>query len=445
MPLHDDAWGLPVTSASSDAVAKWSDCLVAFLGMRTDIGERLKEALALDPAMPLGHITQALFMKMFNTAKMDAAAAVARDKAGMLIDEGDATPRERAHFAGLAAWLNGEMEEACLIWEAVLIEYPRDVLAIKCAQLNRFYLGDAAGMRGGLARAIHAWDAVDAPLGRGFIIGSYAFALEESGVFAKAEALGREAIELEPADIWSAHAVAHVMEMQNRAKDGLEWLDGLKDHWGRCHNFRHHAHWHRALFTLELGDYDRVLALFDTDVWTDQVADYLDFSNGAALLWRLEELGVDVGDRWDAVADMAERSLDHRALSFIDAHYAVALAGAKRMDKLGTLKDGIDTFSHAEGTQARLAPTVTGPLCQAIGLLSEGDPGAAVDILYDIRGDIRRIGGSNAQRDLFERMTISGALAAHRFNLARALLSERAEQRPGESWCVARQACLPVS
>ncbi len=435
MPHHDDAWGLPVTSSSAEAVAKWSECLIAFLGMRTDIGDLLKEALTHDPEMPMGHITRALFMKMFNTAKMDSVAAKARDQAGALIDAGDATARERAHLAALITWLNGEMEEACLIWEAILIEHPNDVLAIKCAQLNRFYLGDSAGMRGSLARTMHAWGKTDDLPGRGYIIGSYGFSCEESGDYAKAERLGREAIEIEPADIWSAHAVAHVMEMQGRAEEGLTWLDGLKGNWGGCHNFKHHAHWHRALFALELGRHDEVLAIYDADVWTDQVADYLDFCNGAALLWRLEDIGVDIGNRWESVADMASGSLDHRALAFLDAHYAVALTGAGRVDAMEKLCDDLhQQATGSVGTQGRLAGRVTETLARAVADLSGGNPGAAADALYDIRGDIRLIGGSHAQRDLFERMLIAAAITGERTNLARALISERLESRPGEAW-----------
>lgn len=441
MATVDDAWGLPVTSSSAPAVERWNDTITAFLAMRIDIGDLLKAALDADPEMPLGHVTRGVFLRMFNTAKMDAAALASHDKAAALMEGGGATARERAHLTGLKAWLDGEMEQACQIWEAILIQHPRDVLAIKLAQLNRFYLGDAAGMRDGLARCLYAWD--DGVRGHSYILGSYAFALEECGVYARAEAMGRAAVDAAPADIWAAHAVAHVMEMQNRADEGLAWLDDCRAHWHECHNFRHHAHWHRALFALELGRFETALEIYDADVWTDKVADYLDFSNGAALLWRLQDLGVDVGDRWASVADMSAAMLEHHALAFIDCHHAVALAGAGRTDDLTAYIGTVGRFADARGgTQERLAGRVTLPICRAIEAIAAGKADTAVDLLYDVRTDVRLIGGSHAQRDLFDRMLVSAALAAGRNRLARALLSERIEARPNDAWSAARRDSL---
>ena len=55
----------------------------------------------------------------------------------------------------------------------------------------------------------------------GKVLGMSAFALEECGAYEEAERRGRRAVEIDPTDIWATHAVAHVMEMTGRQRDGI--------------------------------------------------------------------------------------------------------------------------------------------------------------------------------------------------------------------------------
>src|SRR3546814_9391403 len=92
----------------------------------------------------------------------------------------------------------------------------------------------------------------------------HAFGLEETGDYARAEAAGRRALDMQPLDCWAHHAVAHVMEMQGRAEDGIGWMLAREPHWSGDDNFfRVHNWWHRALYPLNLGQADAVLALYD--------------------------------------------------------------------------------------------------------------------------------------------------------------------------------------
>ena len=139
---------------------------------------------------------------------------------------------------------------------------------------------------------------------------------------------GRRAVELCPDDIWAGHAVAHVCEMEDRIEDGLRWLDEASGGWKGANNFAFHVAWHRCLFLLDLGRDDEALALYDRDVRPESSDELLDITNAVSLLWRLEQLGVDVGGRWEELAiRSAKRGEDHM-LAFGDVHYAMALAAA---------------------------------------------------------------------------------------------------------------------
>src|SRR5262249_35136515 len=144
--------------------------------------------------------------------------------------------------------------------------------------------------------------------GYGTVLSCRCFALEECGDYAAAEPAGRAAIEIDPADLWGAHAVAHVMEMQGRHRDGIAWLDELERHWEAGNNPGHNLWWHRALSHLEGREFESVLDLYDRR-FRDLAAPltqanpdlYIDVQNAASMLFRLERQGVDVGDRWNEI------------------------------------------------------------------------------------------------------------------------------------------------
>ncbi|MDE0718832.1 MAG: tetratricopeptide repeat protein, partial [Rhodospirillaceae bacterium] len=298
--IHRDCRGLALTAASPEAVEAWDRTVRSYLGMRRDTGDRLKEAYAADADMAMAHCLRGYFMLLFSEAGRWSAGRKSLAKAQKAAADRPVTVRETGHIAALERWADGDMAGATALWDGILTDHPHDLLAMRLAHYTHFYSGDSTAMRDSLARIMHAWDPTVPDYG--FVAGCYAFALEEDGDYARAEQRGREAVGINPDDPWGTHAVAHVMEMQGRQAEGIAWLSGLEPHWSQVQNFRFHLWWHRALFHLELGDYDAVLDLYDRGVREEESADYLDLTNAVALLWRLESEGVDVGDRWREVA-----------------------------------------------------------------------------------------------------------------------------------------------
>jgi tetratricopeptide (TPR) repeat protein len=428
-----DAQGNLVTASGPGPAALLDDAVTAYLGFRKDTGDRLKAVFATEPDMVLAHCLRGYFMMLFGQRAMVPRAQRSVAAAQAAAQTVGVTSREAAHVATLAAWVAGDFAGAVARWEAIAAEHPRDVLALKLAQYGRFYTGESEKMRDVLARALPAWDA--AMPGFGFVLGCHAFGLEETGDYAAAERIGREAVERNPADIWAAHAVAHVFEMSGRPREGVEWVDHLEGHWRECNNFAYHALWHRCLFLLELGALGHVLDLYDREVRPESTDDLLDISNAVSLLWRLEQAGVDVGHRWEELAARAEAHVDDHLLVFGDAHYLMALAAAGRHEDAARMVASLSHYAEESSeTEAVVAREPGMALARAILARRRGDHGGAVRELVAVRDQIWRIGGSHAQRDLFEEMLIDSALRAGQTKEARALLAGRLERRPRNAW-----------
>ncbi len=184
---------------------------------------------------------------------------------------------------------------------------------------------------------------------------------------------------------------------------------------------------------LDLGQVDEVLALYDTHIRADHTDDYRDISNGASLLMRLELEGVSVGDRWEEMAQIWGGRTEDGCLIFADLHYMLAPAGGGRHDDNARLLARIHADAKRTGS-GDMAARMAAPGCDAAeGLLafSESRFGAAFSRLARARGSMQLAGGSHAQRDVFERMTIDAGLRAGQLDEVEMILAERQARRGG--------------
>jgi len=423
-----DVRGLTLTTGSEAAAGHFNAAIDDYFEYRMSAGKRVKAALEADPDFAMAHCLQGYLFMLFGTttvlARAQAALAKAREAGGDRI-----TAREATHIAALAAWIDGDMVRTCAIWVQILLDHPRDLPTLRLQHFALFWMGRSAELRGGPAGVLHAWDA--AVPGYGNLLGMLSFGHEECGAYAEAEAAGREAVELCREDLWAVHAVAHVLEMQGRIEEGIAWLDYPDDAWDDRNPFRGHLWWHRALFLLERGDYDAALALYDRAIHPDPSDFYLDIQNAAALLARLDFLGVEVGARWAELAEQLQTRLDDHVLPFTDANAMMALAAAGRTDSADRLLTSLKAFAASPGNSAAATmEPVTIPVCAAIQAFGAGDFGRAVDLLLPLRHAFIRMGASHAQRDIFHQYLIEAAIAGGRLALARALLSERSLTKP---------------
>ena len=142
---HPDPRGNPCSSNSPAARDAAEQALWQMMSFYAPPLEDLDTATRADPGWALPHIMKASFLLSLNEPGEVRAAQESLDRAGDLLDH--ATPRERLHFEAVQAAAQGRWHQACRSWDAVLVEYPRDALALQSAQLWDFYRGDALGVR----------------------------------------------------------------------------------------------------------------------------------------------------------------------------------------------------------------------------------------------------------------------------------------------------------
>ena len=426
--MQTDQRGLTLTTQSADAARLFDETIISNLEYRTGTAAKLKAVLAADSEFVMGQTLKGYFLMLFGSNVYLDGVAKCLDFCEPLRDT--VTQREADHIKALRVWYGGNLFMAERIWDEILVAHPHDLLALRLQHFANFYMGRSHGLRDAIARVLPAWD--EALPGYSFLLGMYAFGLEESGAYKAAEEYGRRSAALNPDDLWAIHAVAHVFEMQGRLKEGQAWLNQPFDLWDDRNAFKEHLWWHRALYAFELGDYDRVLALYDTAVRRDKESDfYLNLVNAASLLWRLSFVDVPVGDRWEELADVCATKIEDHSLAFSDLHFTMALAAADRFEAAEAQLASMRTYGERpDDTSAATMAPITIPLAEGILAYVKGDYERTIARLAPIRHDLGCLGGSHAQRDIFNMFLIAAAMGDGKLDLARALLAERVSAKP---------------
>lgn len=431
--MFKDRRDVAVMAPTQDAVRRLDETMEMLARFRLDPLAAVDGLIADHPDFALAHCLRASLF-MLGTEKAGLAELARGLAAAKAAPTGE---RERAHIAALEAWSRGDFDAMVDGYAEATIRFPRDLLALFAGHQGAFLTGQARLLRDHPARALAAWG--DAP-GRGFVLGMHAFGLEEMGDYARAEDQGRRALELDRGDAWAVHAVTHVMEMQGRAGDGIEFLaareaDWASDNFLACHNW-----WHRALFLLDREDHAGVLEIYDRGVRPRPSTIAMEMLDASALLWRLRLRGADVGPRWAALADSWTTMLDDAHYPFNAVHAVMAMIGAARMDDARRIVDRVAFRAQGADSGAAMAREVGLPVARALVAFTEGRDGDAIADLAPAIPRAHRYGGSHAQRDLLD-LTLLAAAERADPPRARALIAERTDIKPTSlfNWTAAQR------
>jgi tetratricopeptide (TPR) repeat protein len=420
----DDYRGAPMSGVAPRSLELFEKAVTQLNCYIGDPAATIDLALAESPTFAMAHALKA-YMLLAGAEKALVPQAIASANRMRTLPMND---RERSHAAVLCALTCGEFNEAARRLDQILIDYPRDLVALQMGHLLDVYRGDARNLRDRVSRVLPEWSP-DLP-GFHAALAMHAFGLEECGDYARAEATGRRAVEINPRDGWAHHAVAHVMEMDGRPAEGMRWLRDGAPLWTVDSSLALHNWWHLALFMLENDEVEDTLCLYDASIGGAAPALVLDLVDASALLWRLRLRGVEPGNRWQALADAWSPHLQDGYYAFNDVHALLALLGAGRVDdayRLLATMEGVKLDPSPNGIMTR---EIGLPLAHALMDFHNGRYERSSAALLSIRPVAHRFGGTHVQRDLIDLTLIEAATRGGNGRLVRALANERLQQKP---------------
>ena len=415
--MVEDILGNAVSGGSAATLSGIDDFVTGFLGYET-IATNVLAAADADEAAVLANV-YAGFVWMFLEAEGARAAASVYLRRAEAAEAG-ANARERLLVEQLRRWIAGDVPGVQAVGEQIVSAFPRDLVAVKLHQYHSFNRGDAAAMLR-IARLVEPHNR-DNP----HLHGMLAFGYEQMHEMDAAERSARLALSLKPKEPWAQHALAHVMLGQGRVAEGVAFLSEAQKTWVGLNSFMYtHNWWHKALFLISRGDEAGVFEAYDQHVWGIE-PDYSQDQVGAvSLLARMEVAGMDVGNRWEAVADHMRGRARDTIQPFLTLQYLYGLARAERaeadelMQAVEARAEDAAAFDRVVWQQVAL-PAARGVLAHA-----RGDHAGAVRWLSIANPRMTEVGGSHAQRDLFGQLLLDAHLKCGNWAVARDMLEMR--------------------
>ena len=425
MAKLSDFLGLITSTEAPTSLERFEQALQSLFRSDGNALAGIEYALARDPAFASGHCLRAAALVLSGGDTGGAALAASIDA---IEGNSSANERERRHAAAARSWLDGNVARAARLYGELLRDYPRDRIALLVSHGLDFRLGQRDMLRDRIANVLPHWDARDAEYG--YVLGMYAFGLEEAGDYDHALRAAHKSLHLIPDNAAAIHVVAHVFEMRGPPDKGIAWLRATQPIWIGNAGFRVHLAWHLALFQLDADAAADALATYD-----DLIAPRLDAANNglvdaSALLWRLQLRGTQSKRRWRDVTErwMRQRTIGNRAFELVHAVMAFAASKQHRYARRLAKRLKSDVMLRARSGSEELA--LAEPLVDAIMSFSRGDYDGAVDSISAILAAADRCGGSIAQCDLIQLTLLEAALRGNSQRLAQTLIAKRAERKP---------------
>jgi hypothetical protein len=429
--MNRDRYDLPLTTVSEHAAASYRDGVDRILSAWYGADDAFDRAILEDPAFALAYIARARIHQLnMESAEARAKAAHARQLAAT------ATRRERQHVEILAAAIEGQPKLALTSAEQHLEEFPRDVLVFGLL-LGAFGLYAFSGRADHDAARLATCERHARHYGEDWWFLTYlGWSHTEAGNVGTGRTLTERALALRLENGNAAHALSHALFEQGDPAAGRTFLSG----WLPAHehaSFLHcHLSWHVALTALEAGDLDGALGIYQQNIRPSgrRYPPMNVFTDCASLLWRLSLAGkTGLEPHWQEVAVYGDRFFPRAGAHFADVHYAL-VAAATSAEVLEARLAELEALA-ADG---RLAPGSSAiDLCRGVRAFAEGDNENAIRILEPLMPALVRIGGSHAQRELWEDTLIVACLrGGHRAKAAK-LIANRLHHRPSardEAW-----------
>jgi hypothetical protein len=417
-----DYLGNPVTGCEQRTLSAIDDFIEGSLAYETR-AERILTAADNDPESCLAN-SYAGFLWMLLEAP-DAAEHAARYLLAAEHAAPQATRREQLSAAMLRAWAEDNLPRAVSLCDQASDEFPRDLIMAKMQQYFEFNRGNAPEMLRVALRSLGA--AADVPYAHGMA----AFAFEQCHLLAEAHSAADTALKMRSKEPWAQHALAHVLLTRGHVDAGAQFLESAAAGWTDLNSFMlTHLWWHLALFYLSQGRDAEALELYDAHCWGIAKHYSQDQIGAISLLTRFELAGIDVGERWQDVAHYLEMRAEDTVQPFLTLQYLYGLARARR-PQAEMLLDAVRRQAAASPPFSRAAwQEVALPACEGLYRYARGDYDRAWQWLAASVPRIAEVGGSHAQRDLFEQILLDAAQKSGRLISAQQMLELRRKVDP---------------
>ncbi len=428
-----DRFDLPVTSASAAAVADYVAAVDLLLSADIGADALLERAIAADPDFALAHIARARLLQL-QTRMGEAREGAARARG--LADHVSA--RERRHIEAIALTIGGNAPEALAMVRVHAAQYPRDALPLSLA-LGVFGLLGFSGRRDHHEAQLAFLEELAPHWPEDWwFLGYLGWAQIETGAVVAGTRLVERSLALNPRTAHGVHQRVHGYFEAGDAPGGADFVEHWLEGYERAGHLHCHLSWHLALFELARGNSERAKAIYVDSIRPSvaQSAPMLSLADSASFLWRwrIYDATPPLDEAWAEVAAHARRHFPRASLAFADLH--AALAEAATGDDAG-LRDRIAGLENLV-RDGRLPPGGVAPaLCAGAAALSRGDDRTAAQVLEAALADLPRIGGSHAQREVFEDSLIVAYLRLGQSAKADTLLRSRLARRPSardEAW-----------
>ena len=431
----DDRYELPMTTSSLQAVDQYGDGLDMALSQQYGSEEKFMQAIEADEGFALAHAALA-FTLMLRVAVPEARDSAERARA---LAPG-VTGRERQHIETIALFVQGQNHESYALLRQHLGEFPRDALILRLAQ-RLFILGCAgAGEPNYPPMFFNLMKGVESHYGEDWaFMGQHAWAHHEVGLMDEGMRLAQRSLDLRPDNAVAVHSVAHVQFETGDNSQGADFLGGWLDGFDRRASYRVHLSWHQALFQLALGHYSNAMGVYENDIRPAVAAkSYQSLADTASLVWRMNIYGNAAPQApWDELLALAAPAAERPGPAFRDAHAALAFTAAGDEVSLGRLIDGL---KDAADKGSAVTAECTLPLVQGIVAFGQGEYSDAVRLIAPVVPQLTRVGGSHAQREVFEDTLLEAYFRAEEFDKAETMLRERLGRResPRDTFWLAR-------
>ena len=414
-------------STSLEAAGLWRDFSLRLQRQRSGMPDALQRVLDADPEFGVAHAIAGVVSACLKVPNFDPGTEIEAAQTGAAEHAWERSFIE----AAAAAVAQGPLWASVEGWFAHHTGHPTDINGLIFGRLGAAWSADANRFVELGKRVAQTHAAVgDDPT----ILGFRGMGSQERGDLDAAERFASLALELDPTGSVGAHPMAHVFFERGDHAGGAAWLDEWLPTADPAGGFTAHLHWHHALHHLAMGDTERVLSTYVDRLCEPSPTALPDRSS---MLWRLQLHGVvdeNADPSTEDFSDMLSSSVDFIPFTFVGVHVALGLA--TRGDVVALRRFA----ATAARSAAPGASTLVQPIALALADRIDGAASSAADRLIAIEHQFPVLGGSHAQREVFEDTLIDTLIRAGRTEDAERRLKVRLDRRPGaldQGWLIA--------